>query len=74
VTVCEWEDGRFQIRYRDRAVRWEEIPGPVQAVTPREEAKTKKPKPSKPKADHPWRKAYMASRAPGASPEHRASL
>jgi len=74
VTVCEWEDGRLQIRYRDRAVRWEEIPGPVQAVTPREEAKTKKPKPSKPRADHPWRKGYMASRAPGASPEHRAGL
>ena len=28
VTVCEWEDGRLQIRYRDRAVSWDEIPGP----------------------------------------------
>src|SRR5258708_22531797 len=38
VTVCEWGDGRLQIRYRDRAVSWEEIPGPVpvQAVTPGE--------------------------------------
>ena len=37
VTVCEWEDGRLQIRYRGRAVVWEEIPGPVpvQAVRPR---------------------------------------
>src|ERR1700675_427741 len=59
----------------DRAVRWEEIPGPVAVPAARSmEAKAKKPKPSKPKADHPWRKAYMASRAPGASPEHRASL
>ena len=31
VTVCEWEDGRLQIRYRGRAVSWEEIPGPVPA-------------------------------------------
>ena len=29
VTVWEWEDGRLQIRYRGRAVAWEEIPGPV---------------------------------------------
>jgi hypothetical protein len=38
VTVWEWEDGRLQIRYRGRAVVWEEIPGPVpvQAVRPRE--------------------------------------
>jgi hypothetical protein len=26
VTMCEWEDGRLQIRYRSRAVVWEEIP------------------------------------------------
>ena len=74
VTVCEWEDGRLQIRYRDREVRWEEIPGPVQAVTSRDEAKAKKLKPVKPKADHPWRQAYMTSRAPGASLEHRPGL
>ena len=38
VTVWEWEDGRLQIRYRGRAVAWEEITGPVplQAVRPRE--------------------------------------
>ena len=59
VTVCEWEDGRLQIRYRGRAVVWEEIPGPVpvQAVRPRE-ATAKKQKPPTPKADHPWRHDY----------------
>ena len=46
VTVCEWEDGRLQIRYRDRAVTWEEISGPVpvQTVKPRE-AMAQKQKP-----------------------------
>ena len=37
VTVCEWEDGRLQIRYRGRAVAWEEIrPDSSSAVRPRE--------------------------------------
>src|SRR6202165_4296842 len=38
VTVCEWEDGRLQIRYRGRGVVWEGIPGPVpvQVARPRE--------------------------------------
>jgi len=35
-TVCEWEDGRLQIRYCDLEVRWEPIPGAVPALTPRE--------------------------------------
>jgi hypothetical protein len=56
VTVCEWEDGRLQIRYRDRAVSWEEIPGPVPAQAERpNEAKAKKLKPPTPSANHPWR-------------------
>ena len=58
VTVWEWEDERLQIRYRGRAVAWEEIPGPVpvQAVRASE---AKKPKPSTAQAaDHPWRQGY----------------
>jgi hypothetical protein len=59
VTVCEWENGRLQIRYRDRAVSWEKIPGPVSAEAVRTmEAKAKKPKPPTPRADHPWRQDY----------------
>lgn len=42
-TVCEWEDGRLQIRYRDLEVRRDQIPGPVPARTPRE-AKAQKTK------------------------------
>jgi hypothetical protein len=73
VTVCEWEDGRLQIRYRDRAVPWEEISGPVPVPTvkPRE-AMAQKQKSSTPKADHPWRQPYRKVRPwsrPGTPPE-----
>src|SRR5260370_17356740 len=72
VTVCEWEDGRLQIRYRDRAVSWEEIPGPVPAhAVASGEAKAKKAKPPTPSADHPWRQAYPKFRPlikPGTPP------
>jgi len=63
VTVCEWEDGRLQIRYRGRGVVWEEIPGPVpvQVVRPRE-ATAKKQKPPTPQVDHPWRQDYRKMR------------
>jgi hypothetical protein len=64
VTVCEWEDGRLQIRYRGRAMAWEEIPAPVQAGTVSPvEATPKKTKPPTPKADHPWRKDYRKMRS-----------
>jgi len=63
VTVCEWEDGRLQIRYRGRAVSWEEIPGPVPGEAVRtSEAKAQKQKPPTPKADHPWRQEYRKMR------------
>jgi hypothetical protein len=61
VTMCEWEDGRLQIRYRGRAVAWEEIPGRVPAARSLE-AKAKKQKPPTPKADHPWRQDYRKMR------------
>src|ERR1700694_1068265 len=63
VTVCEWEDGRLQIRYRGRGVVWEEIPGPVpvQVVRPRE-ATAKKQKPPTPQVDPPWRQDYRKMR------------
>jgi hypothetical protein len=59
VTVCEWEGGRLQIRYRDQLVSWKEIPGPVpaEAAIPKK-GPAKKQKPPRPKADHPWRQDY----------------
>jgi hypothetical protein len=71
VTVCEWEDGRLQIRYRGRAVSWGEIPGPVPAQAATPEATAQKQKPPTPKADHPWRQAYRTLRPwsnPGTPP------
>src|SRR5260370_42081183 len=61
--------GDLKIRYRGRAVVWEEIPGPVpvQAVRPRE-ATAKKQKPPTPRADHPWRQDYRKMR-PWCNPE-----
>jgi hypothetical protein len=63
VTVCEWEDGRLQIRYRDRQVAWEEIsaPPPTRAVKSVKTA-PKKQKPPVPQANHPWRQEYRKMR------------
>ena len=63
VMVCEWEDGRLQIRYRGRVVAWEEIPPPIPALAKRPvDALPKKTKPPTPKADHPWRQDYRKMR------------
>jgi transposase len=57
VTVCEWEDGRTEIRYKGKARPHHEIepPQPKQVAI---RLVDKPPKPSgwKPPADHPWKK------------------
>jgi hypothetical protein len=62
VTVCEWEDGRIEIRYRGRAVAWQEIVtrpvAVVAAAVPRRQSK-----PAAPLPEHPWRKEYRTMRA-----------
>src|SRR5260370_29964457 len=70
-TVCEWADGRLQIRYRGRAVSWEEIAGPVPAQAATPEATAQNQQPPTPKADHPWRQGFIARCVPGSSPQHR---
>jgi transposase len=69
VRVCEWEDGRLDIRYRGRKVEWEEIAAP-----PRREAGEKRGTnrqrhyPAPPSQEHPWRQPYTEMRvryAPG---------
>ena len=65
VIVCEWEDGRLEIRYRGRAVPWKEIPAPPAAAAQvAKTAASKLPtrKPVVPKADHPWRRAFLPKR------------
>jgi len=57
VTVCEWEDGRIEIRYRDKARPHREIEAP-EPKQPNWNLVAKPPKPSswKPPASHPWRR------------------
>jgi transposase len=71
VVVCQTPDGRVEIRYRDRAMRWTEVTPAVLATTParrgRRAAKPSGPRRLKPtqSADHPWRHAvddYYAAR------------
>jgi hypothetical protein len=65
VSVCEWEDGRLEIRYRSRAVRWEEIAAPAPAAAPAPKSalsNTGHRKTAVPAADHPWRQDYRKMR------------
>ena len=78
VTVCEWPDGRVEMEYRGRLVRWREIPaGAVPAAATvravKESIKVSVPAVAKPKwrpaASHPWRQlihgqAVMRSSGP----------
>ena len=63
VKVCEWEDGRLEIRYRGQKVTWEEL---AARPEPREKAAdTKKSKPyggTPPTAEHPWKQTYQGMR------------
>lgn len=59
VVVCEWEDGRVEIRYRGQKVLWEEIEERPQ------EAVVDQPRPvgipyggTPPTASHPWKQRY----------------
>ena len=69
VTVCEWEDGRIEIRYKDKARPHHDIEPP----RPQERAiglVDKPPRTSawKPPAEHPWRRPAMMQTAASAPP------
>ena len=57
VTVCEWEDGRIEIRYKGKARPHREIAAPRHAKQAEIRLVNKPPRPSqwKPAANHPWR-------------------
>lgn len=62
VTVCQWEDGRIEIRYRGERVAWQEIEQrPVAKVPPSVQRRSHHPAP--PPEEHPWRKGYRRMRA-----------
>ena len=59
VVVCEWEDGRLEIRYRGQKLRWKEIaerPQRAEADQPRKVAIPYGGTP--PTASHPWKQRY----------------
>ena len=78
VRVCEWPEGRVDIEYRGRAVRWREIPAPapptVAPPRPRKEAAGVRARAIskekwRPPADHPWRQAIRREVALSSSGE-----
>jgi transposase len=68
VVVCEWEDGRLEIRYRGKALGFEEIRD--RPTKPKVETKPRaRRQPAPPASNHPWRSGYqgMRARAPGSA-------
>ena len=64
VVVCEWADGRLEIRYRGQKVAWEELthkPQPPEAVSKDQKAKPYGGTP--PTANHPWKQRYQGMTA-----------
>lgn len=59
VTVCEWEDGRIEIRYRGQRLGFHEIFQPSQKTATAEPPTIRKQHPQ-PTAQHPWRFSYKA--------------
>ena len=77
VAVCEWENGRFEIRYRGQKVLWAEIaerPQPAGAGQPHPVARPYGGTP--PTASHPWKQRYdgMKVRGPVVLPSAEAPI
>jgi len=62
VMVCEWEDGRLEIRYRGQVLIWEEIQQCPQPVVKPAKSVAAVCSPHRPRADHPWRKQILRPR------------
>src|SRR5205085_12550398 len=58
VTVCEWEDGRIAIEYREHRQEYKELPGPPVAAPKPGKAPRPKAAPKPPAREHPWRQSY----------------
>lgn len=69
VTVCEWEDGRMEIRYRGKQLGYEEIAQrPEKAEAGKKAHRHHRTAP--PSAEHPWRQGYQGIRAKAKHGEH----
>jgi hypothetical protein len=62
VIVCEWEDGRLEVRYRGQVLVWEEIQQRPQPALKPTKSVTAVCSPHRPRADHPWRKPVLGPR------------
>jgi transposase len=67
VSVCEWEDGRLEIRYQAKARMHHEIAAPQPCEAP---GVKRPPRPSrwKPSANHPWKAASLLRATASAPP------
>ena len=66
VVVCEWEDGRVEIQYRERKVDWEEIAErPLKAKAERLRQAARPHTGTPPAPSHPWKQRYDGMRTPG---------
>jgi hypothetical protein len=62
VVICEWEDGRLEIRYRGQALVWEEIQERPHLAIKTTKSVAAVGSPHRPRADHPWRKSFLGTR------------
>jgi len=68
VTVCEWEDGRIEIRYQDKPRPHREIAAPDAYRLPETSRKPPKSSRWKPGNDHPWKARPMLQATASAPP------
>ena len=68
VTVCEWESGRIEIRYRSKAHTYEEISKPEAKRSEAPKQKQQRRSAWHPPQGHPWRKPW---KRPTAVPENQ---
>ena len=63
VVVCEWEDGKLEIRYRGKRLIHEEIAArPAEAPPVAAKPRAQRRMPAPPRASHPWRQRYEEMR------------
>jgi hypothetical protein len=65
VVVCEWEDGKLEIRYGSRRLCHEEIAARAALPPPPAKPRQAPRMPAPPPASHPWRRGYQQMEARG---------
>jgi len=68
VAVCEWEDGRIEIRYKSKARPHREIAAPQPKPVGMGVKKPPRPSRWKPSSNHPWKASTVLRATASASP------